>query len=118
MFRVLETSGSAKATGFAAAQCLAAAFIAIALMVGCADIRRGNIEPPPAGVQLQDEGIAETVSHGNAASAPASDDELQEVVTTGQRRKPLKPSTQPGEGSSTPAAKANMREQVGEGTPR
>ena len=81
-FRVVETSGSAKATGFAAAQCLAAAFIAIALMVGCADIRRANIEPPPAGVQLQDEGIAETVSHGNAA------------------------------------AKANMREQVGEGTPR
>jgi hypothetical protein len=99
MFRVLELSGSAKPTVFAAVQCLVATFIVIAVMVGCADIRRANIEPPTAGTLNPEH---DRVPHGTGASAAPSIDELQEIVTTSRHRKPPL-STQPGQGHAASA---------------
>jgi hypothetical protein len=121
MFRVLlEISGSARAKVFAAAPVWGTLFIATALLVGCSNIGRTNVESPAADAEIP---VGEGVHETNPQAAAPSGDELQEIVTTGQHRKPP-PTARPGRSSSTltyaaaPAASAASAASVaGEAAP-
>jgi hypothetical protein len=116
MFRVLPVG---RMKGLANA---GTAFAAAVLLFGCSGVGRTNYAPPTADAQVP---AVETVHETNTQAAASSGDELEEVVTTGQHRRPP-PRTRPGQGpawghlgapAAAPAADAYAASGGGEAPP-